>query len=108
MAGAEGALFALMATPAGWVVVGVGVAAGLGVAAVDAAIAWWKEHYRSGTSLTLADLLDILPERLHAQLRKPTAVDRWEASRSGDLRAWENDWTPLKAASEPSTATDKK
>jgi len=108
VAGAEGALFALMATPAGWVVVGVGVAAGLGVAAVDAAIDWWKEHYRSGTSLTRADLLDILPERLHAQLLEPTALDRWEASRSGDLRAWDSDWTPLEAASEPSTATDKK
>jgi hypothetical protein len=93
VAGAEGAIFALMVTPTGWVVIGVGVAAGLLATAADAAIDWWQKEY-GGKTLSRDDLIALLPERLHADLLKPTALDRWEASRKGDVRAWDPDWTP--------------
>jgi hypothetical protein len=50
--------------------------------------------------LTREDLLKILPKRFHDEILKPTVLDRWEASRKGELNAWNKGWNPNSSADE--------
>lgn len=70
---------------------GIGSILGVGAKAIgDISVGSLGEKERNATA---ASIIDLLPAKVKVTLPF-TALDRWDASRKGDLSAWDADWIP--------------